>query len=636
VGAVLVDIDVAKDSVTLRVGDEEPIVGASGLEEQELERLQGIRETGTPDDYGWELMQLSFRDEVAQGLRNVLNRAKDSRDPWRVRLHIDPKAEELLPLWWECLYDRGEHDSTPYSFGRRNITPFSRYINAKGRPAVSADKLRVLVVVSNPTDLGAPNSDYAHLTRLQDKQEIWSIRQALDAFGDRIEATILTDPASLGEIQERLMDSSGNGDGYHVLHLIGHAVLREGEPTLLLETQDGQRADPVPQGDFAQAVSDATDLRLMVFAGTFTGSGSEGEAFVRLAASAVEGGIPAAIAMRHQVTATVTDTFNKHFYGLFAKSSQFAGRVDEAMSQARARAWNAVRGRPGEEWDWSIPVLFMRGEGDLFSTTDGEGGARVAYAAPPTAAAAAAGGIGQYAPPLPPANPADVKSVFRDVLREFVDSGGDVVLGNKTVQYGDQFGGSKNEGDVVAGDVVAGDKAGGDKVEGDKVGQAADHLAAQAPGLTAASKEESMDQERGGINFGGIGNVGGDVVAGDKVGGDQVAGDKIGGDSSVGGDKVGGDKIIFDRVEFASGVDQVVAGLQQAGGADPNVQEAIGHLEEAKQAAQAEAPPEEVKDKFDRATEVLEKSQEVVKKGIGLAELLKKAAKIVGAVIAWL
>ncbi|MFL5797722.1 MAG: CHAT domain-containing protein [Actinomycetota bacterium] len=648
-GSVLVDLDVAKDAVSLQVEDEEPFLAGTGFGEEALQRLQSLREEGSPDAYGWELMQQFFRGDVAAGLRGAVNRAKNSRDSWRIRLHIDPEAAELLPLWWECLYDRDDQEKTRHWFGRRYLTPFSRYVDEQGREAARANKLRVLVVVSNPSDLGDKAGNWERVTRLQEGEELRSIGEALGPFGDRVDHTILTDPASIGMIQERLMEGSGQGDGYHVFHLISHAVLKEGEPTLLLETEEGQLADPVSEDDFAQTVADSTDLRLVVLAGTFTGSGSDGEAFVRLAARAVKDGVPAAIAMRHRVTPTVAQTFAKHFYGVFARSPQLQGMVDAAVSQARVGTYNAVRRRPGEEWDWSIPVLFMRGEGDLFSSTEGDRATRLSSPrasadssitpmSPPTHLQGDQGGAGEGPGTGDPLQLA-LQQLMAQLKERGGSLGGDIVLGDKIV--GDKTGGDKTGGDKIGGDMIGGDKTGGDKTSGDKTGAAGlgmdrhdssgsvyfspEKFGAQAASGGAAREEVKLNQQQGGISIGG--GVGGDVVTGDKTGGDKVQGDKVGGNKTT---------VTFDRGQFVSDLEQVLSALRETGVGDPNIREAVGHLDEARQAAAADAPQEEIKSKFDRATAVLEKTQEVVKTSTKIVELLKKAAKVVGAVIAWL
>jgi hypothetical protein len=64
-------------------------------------------------------------------------------------------------------------------------------------------------------------------------------------------------------------------------------------------------------------------------------------------------------------------------------------------------------------------------------------------------------------------------------------------------------------------------------------------------------------------------------------------------------------------------------------------QGAITELEQVKQDAAAGATKEDVKARLESAAGVLDKTGEVVKKGLTLGTLLMKAAKMVGAVLAF-
>jgi len=94
--------------------------------------------------------------------------------------------------------------------------------------------------------------------------------------------------------------------------------------------------------------------------------------------------------------------------------------------------------------------------------------------------------------------------------------------------------------------------------------------------------------------------------------------------------------VTFDRGEFASELERVINILRAAQVSGPEAEQAIGQLEQAKTEAAAGAPQETVKSRLESAAEVLDKSGEVVKKGLSLGSLLMKAAKLVGAVLTFL
>jgi hypothetical protein len=315
-----------------------------------------------------------------------------------------------------------------------------------------------------------------------------------------------------------------------------------------------------------------------------------------MAEQTVEYGIPAAVAMQHRVSRRVAETFARVFYGSFGRSPQIGGMVDAAITEVRLGLWPAVRKSQGEEWDWSIPVLFMRGDGELFSSSNPDASARAVSPSPTVAPPAAM----PSADPSPTAQPASATPLQAEVISTLIDM----------LQRGS---GGKSGPDVNI-----------------TIGQ----LNTQNTQLGAM--EGAMESK--GMEFQGDVSIGGDLTGGDKIGGDKVGGDKVqaGGDAFVGDDVDVDQSVTYNGQQFAADLESILTLLRAAPIDDPNGQEAVIALTQAKEAAAADAPQEEVRSKFDQAAGLLEKAEGVVEKGSNLGKLLLKAAKIVGTVIAWL
>ncbi len=174
-----------------------------------LEKLWYMKEDGE-DSTG--LLKESFGDLYNSDVIDTLFADGDLRAAWaeargqapqrRVRLRIDHYAAELHALPWELL----QQDAVMLS--ANTDTPFSRYlpIALPWGGAVLERPIRVLVVISNPTDL---QSKY-DLAPVDVDLERGIMETALEAIGpDELQVDFLEAPVTAERLEDALRGTSG-------------------------------------------------------------------------------------------------------------------------------------------------------------------------------------------------------------------------------------------------------------------------------------------------------------------------------------------------------------------------------------------------------------------------------------------
>ncbi len=352
-----VDVEVGRERIGLRLGDSE-YTGVPDFGEATLAWLRELGAIASPDQYGLVLCRAAFRGAAREGLEKALAAVEARDGALRLRLHIDPAAPELQRLCWESLlYD--EPKRLPRRLGMGRYTPLTRYVAAPpAAPALAPDKVRVLVAIANPEDLGT--GEWASYERLDDGAEMAVFRSAFDAVTPRISYTFQVSPASRWAIRTRLQD-----EGFHVLHLVAHACRwgGDGKSSVLLERDHDERAAPVSREGLAAMFADLDDLRLVVLSGVHTTGRTRNDPLLDVAPAIVRQGIPAVIVTAQPLEPPAAHEFTHRLYQSLLRGGRMTGLVDVAVNQTREAMWFS-RDDPG--WDWTAPVLFMRGDGRLF------------------------------------------------------------------------------------------------------------------------------------------------------------------------------------------------------------------------------------------------------------------------------
>ncbi len=320
-----------ESDVDIRPGGDMPI-----LAHFDLEALQ--RQVHDPEVYGQALTDSLFADQAVKSAFDLARSNAQSKGiGLRVRLLLDPSARELHRLHWETLRD--PEDQAPLFMGENLL--FSRYLFSQSWREVSLrpkGELSALLAVANPSDLGKYN-----LAPVDVPAEVELARQNLGQFP----SVVLPDSASGAPVTlENLVARMRSG--VDILYLVCHGSLKDGEPWLWLENDQGQAAR-VSGDELIQRVSElAQQPRLLVLVSCQSAGEGVNDVLSAVGPGLAQAGIPAVVAMQGNLS---METAAK-FMPVFFQELQRDGLIDRAMSVARG----AVRQRP-DAW---MPALFMR------------------------------------------------------------------------------------------------------------------------------------------------------------------------------------------------------------------------------------------------------------------------------------
>lgn len=266
----------------------------------------------------------------------------------RVKLNIQPPQLAALP--WEFLFDPRKRD---YVCLDPN-TPLVRYNDLPQTvpPLLMTLPLRILGMVAAPTDL--PRLDV-----VQEQARITQAVQPLQARG-LVELTWLA-----GQTWRDLQQIMRPGYGpWHIFHFIGHSVFDAGRDEGRLALADDQgRADLKSALQFARLLAhQRSSLRLVLLNSCEGARGGQLDPFASTAATLIQNGLPAVLAMQYAITNLAAVEFSRTFYEALADNLP----VDAAVADAR----NAINLQNEYSLEWGTPVLYMRApDGMLFSAT---------------------------------------------------------------------------------------------------------------------------------------------------------------------------------------------------------------------------------------------------------------------------
>jgi len=285
--------------------------------------------------FGGRLFDKVFAGDVRGCLRSSLDEANRQGVGLRVRLHLG-KAPTLADLPWEFLYNA----SMNRFLGLSVETPVVRYLelSERIRPLTVAPPLRVLMMISSPTDY----------PQLDVKRESAKMDEALSDLEQRgLVKVERQENATLAELQRRLRQGQ-----YHIFHFIGHGGFDEQQQDGVLILEDPEeRGRRVSAQFIGTLLHDHRPLRLAVLNACEGARASRADPFAGTAQSLVQQGIPAVIAMQFEVTDEAAICFTREFYAAIATGYP----VDAALAEARKAIFAEV-----SEIEWGTPVLYMR------------------------------------------------------------------------------------------------------------------------------------------------------------------------------------------------------------------------------------------------------------------------------------
>ncbi len=297
-------------------------------------------------DFGKQLFESLFVDEVKSAFRRSQDRARLEKKGLRVRLRID--APDLSTLPWEFMYDASTGDYICLS----SETPLVRYLQFDRPPEELTVKppITILAMVSSPKD--RPALDAQH-----EKERMQAATAALQAAG------LLRIEWLAGSTWRDLQQTLRRND-YHIFHFVGHggfdAAAGEG---VLAFTDDAGNSQLLSATEVGRLLGDERTLRLVVLNSCLGAKGNTTDIFSSTSATLVRRGVPAVVAMQYEISDLAAIEFSRSLYEAIADGMPVDAAVGEARKAISVSARNSV--------EWGTPVLHMRSHDGVLFTIDG-------------------------------------------------------------------------------------------------------------------------------------------------------------------------------------------------------------------------------------------------------------------------
>jgi hypothetical protein len=292
-------------------------------------------------DLGGPLFESVFSEDIMLTWQRSQDQARDHGDGLRLRLRLTD-APSIAGLPWELLYDRRANSFIAQS----ERTPVVRYLEVPQppRPLAVDGALRILVVISSPTDL--PELDV---------EAEW--RRVQDALESRVTAgTVKIDRLPAPTVQA--LSAWLRQHDVHILHFIGHGDYDERIQDGVIYFQDrygrSTKVSPTVLGPYLR---DHDPLRLVLLNACQSARVDSTDPFSGMAQGLVQQDCTAVVAMQFPISDGAATTFTGEFYGALADGFP----VDQAATSAR----KALIAEYAAEW--ATPVLFLRApDGKVF------------------------------------------------------------------------------------------------------------------------------------------------------------------------------------------------------------------------------------------------------------------------------
>jgi len=283
---------------------------------------------------GGPLFETVFSEDVMLAWSRSQDAARGDGDGLRLRLRLTD-APSIAGLPWELLYDR----RTNSYLAQSERTPVVRYLEVPQppRPLVVDGALRILVVISSPTDL--PELDV---------EDEW--RRVQDAMAARVGDGLV----KVDRLPAPTMAALGTWlrhTDVHILHFIGHGDYDEQvQDGVIYFTDRYGRSAKVSPTVLGPYLRDHDPLRLVLLNACQSARVDATDTFSGMAQGLVQQDCTAVVAMQFPISDGAATAFTGEFYGSLADGLP----VDQAVTSAR----KALLADYAAEW--ATPVLFLR------------------------------------------------------------------------------------------------------------------------------------------------------------------------------------------------------------------------------------------------------------------------------------
>ncbi len=290
-----------------------------------------------PDKLALALTDALFSDTR---IRSFYSRAKAtferSGGVLRIRLTVEPGAQELNNLPWELLRD--PDTQAPLATSERIL--LSRFMQSSDWRIVKLGpktELKALIAVAGPSD-----ADTYGLAPVDVAGEVSRAREGLGT----IECFVIgqAEPLTL----QLFIDSLRKGPD--IVYLVCHGSFpKDAEPVLFFQNSEG-KTELVKAGELAQRIGELRQLPRLVVLASCESAGRKGAvpSLGALAPRLADAGIPAILAMQGRISMETV----RQMMPVFFRELLVDGQIDRAMAVARGVVRN--------EDDFWIPALFLR------------------------------------------------------------------------------------------------------------------------------------------------------------------------------------------------------------------------------------------------------------------------------------
>ncbi len=308
-------------------------------------RNKTLPEEQAVQDFGRALFDALFAGEVRS--RYDMSQREATQKDMGLRLKLRIQSPALAALPWEFLYDPRQAEYVCLS---RN-TPIVRYVEIPQplQPLTVTPPLRILGMAVSPHDPYLPQLDLQ-----REKQRVQNATQHLRDAG-LIELTWLP-----GQTWRDLQKTMRAGP-WHIFHFIGHGGFdKHTDEGLIYLADEAGASERLTATNLGRLLADHRSLRLVLLNACEGGRGSERDLFSSAAAILVRRGIPAVLAMQHEITDRAAIEFSRAFYDALAEGMPIDATVVEARKAVSLAVTNTI--------EWGTPVLYMRSpDGQIFN-----------------------------------------------------------------------------------------------------------------------------------------------------------------------------------------------------------------------------------------------------------------------------
>ncbi len=290
----------------------------------------------SPNDYGAELTKMIFVPALREGWQRARGFVEADESPLRVRLVLQGD-DALHAIRWELMHD--PIDNSPLAHTER--VPFSRFLSSAILTDVQAatwPELRAVVAVANPLALATFGMSPVNVAD--------EVSRAKQGFGD-IPTTILDGQADRPAATLAAL-ATALRDGAHILYLVCHGQLKEGQSFLYLEQQEaGERYQPVLGDALIDLIAHLQQRPILIVLASCQGAGDTYAMLAPIGPRLTQAGIGAVIAMQGNVPVELIDQLTPTLFRELRRD----GQIDRALAAARAAL-------PATS-PWWMPTLWM-------------------------------------------------------------------------------------------------------------------------------------------------------------------------------------------------------------------------------------------------------------------------------------